>query len=233
MNQIDFFLSQLFQPAENTLFSVADVLLSMVVTTLLCFMLTQVYRYTHRGTSYSQSFMVTMFLMAVTTSVVMMIIGSNIARAFSLVGALSIIRFRTAMKDPRDTGYLFAAMIAGMGCGTQFYMPSIALTVFVSVLMLAVHYMDYGVKSRLESILRITFADTEAEHAKIEQELGQVCQEHKLINRIREFGDGLVTNVYVVMPTKDTEIGEVESRLKNVGGVVRLALYETDQHAPV
>lgn len=233
MNQVDFFLSQLFQPAENTLFSVADVLLSMVVTTLLCFMLTQVYRYTHRGTSYSQSFMVTMFLMAVTTSVVMMIIGSNIARAFSLVGALSIIRFRTAMKDPRDTGYLFAAMIAGMGCGTQFYMPSIALTVFVSMLMLAVHYMDYGVKSRLESILRITFADTEQEHAKIEQELAQVCQEYKLINRIREFGDGLVTNVYVVMPAKEVEIADVESRLKDVGGVVRLALYETDQHAPV
>jgi hypothetical protein len=233
MTQIDYFLSQLFQPADTTLFSAADVLLSMVVTTLLCFMLTQVYRYTHRGTSYSQSFMVTMFLMAVTTSVVMMIIGSNIARAFSLVGALSIIRFRTAMKDPRDTGYLFAAMIAGMGCGTQFYMPSIALTLFVSVLMLAVHYMDYGVKARLESILRITFADNEGEHAKIEHELGQVCQEFKLINRIREFGDGLVTNVYVVMPGKAVEISDVESRLKNLGGVVRLALYETDQHAPV
>jgi uncharacterized membrane protein YhiD involved in acid resistance len=233
MNQIDYFLSQLFQPSDTTLFSVADVLLSMVVTTLLCLMLTQVYRYTHRGTSYSQSFMVTMFLMAVTTSVVMMIIGSNIARAFSLVGALSIIRFRTAMKDPRDTGYLFAAMIAGMGCGTQFYMPSIALTVFVSVLMLVVHYMDYGVKTRLESILRVTFADNEGEHAKIEQELAQVCQSHKLINRIREFGDGLVTNVYVVLPGKEVEIAEVESRLKNLGGVVRLALYETDQHAPV
>jgi uncharacterized membrane protein YhiD involved in acid resistance len=233
MNQIDYFLSQLFQPADTTLFSAADVLLSMVVTTLLCFMLTQVYRYTHRGTCYSQSFMVTMFLMAVTTSVVMMIIGSNIARAFSLVGALSIIRFRTAMKDPRDTGYLFAAMIAGMGCGTQFYMPSIALTVFVSVLMLVVHYMDYGVKTRLESILRVTFADNEGEHAKIEQELAQVCQSHKLINRIREFGDGLVTNVYVVLPGKEVEIAEVESRLKNLGGVVRLALYETDQHAPV
>jgi uncharacterized membrane protein YhiD involved in acid resistance len=110
------------------------------------------------------------------------------------------------MKDPRDTGYLFAAMIAGMGCGTQFYMPSIALTVFVSVLMLAVHYMDYGVKSRLESILRITFSDTDEEHARIEQELAQVCQTHKLINRIREFGDGLVTNVYVVMPGKEVEI---------------------------
>jgi hypothetical protein len=233
MTEIDYFLTQLFRPAESTMFSLADVLLSMIVTTLLCFMLTQVYRHTHRGTSYSQSFMVTMFLMGVTTCVVMMIIGSNIARAFSLVGALSIIRFRTAMKDPRDTGFLFAGMIAGMGCGTQFYMPAIALTVFVSVLLLAVHHLDYGVKARLESILRITFADNEQEHAKIEEELGKVCQEYKLINRIREFGDGLVTNVYVFMPGKQVEIAEVESRMKNIGGVVRLALYETDQHAPI
>jgi hypothetical protein len=233
MNQIDYFLSQLFQPTETTMFSVADVLLSMIVSTLLCFMLTQVYRHTHRGTSYSQSFMVTMLLMGVTTCVVMMIIGSNIARAFSLVGALSIIRFRTAMKDPRDTGFLFAGMIAGMGCGTQFYMPAIALTVFVSVLLLAVHHLDYGLKTRMESVLRVTFADNDQEHARVEEELSKVCQQHKLINRIREFGDGLVTNVYIVMPLKQVELAEVESRLKNVGGVVRLALYETDQHAPI
>jgi uncharacterized membrane protein YhiD involved in acid resistance len=233
MNQTEYFLSQLFQSSETTMFSLADVLLSMTVSTLLCLMLTQVYRHTHRGTSYSQSFMVTMLLMGVTTSVVMMIIGSNIARAFSLVGALSIIRFRTAMKDPRDTGFLFAGMIAGMGCGTQFYMPSIALTVFISVLLLAVHHLDYGLKARMESILRVTFTDDEQGHAKVEEELGKVCQEHKLINRIREFGDGLVTNVYVIMPSKQVEIAEVEARLKNVGGVVRLALYETDQHAPI
>ncbi len=116
------FFDQLFRTAESDIFTFGDVATSMVMSTLLTFVLAHVYRQTHRGTSYSQSFLVTMFLMAVTTSVVMLIIGSNIARAFSLVGALSIIRFRTAVKDSRDTGYLFAAMVVGMGCGTQFYL---------------------------------------------------------------------------------------------------------------
>ena len=111
-------LEKLFQPSPTEVFGTGDLLMAMLVSSLLCLALANFYRYTHRGTSYSQSFMITLFAMSVCTAVVMMIIGSNIARAFSLVGALSIIRFRTAVKDPRDTGYLFAAMVAGMGCGT-------------------------------------------------------------------------------------------------------------------
>ena len=99
-----FFLEKLLQTPSTELFSTADVFLAMGISTLLCWVISQIYRMTHRGTSYSQSFIITMFAMAVCTAVVMMIIGSNIARAFSLVGALSIIRFRTAVKDPRDTG---------------------------------------------------------------------------------------------------------------------------------
>ncbi len=81
------FLNQLFRTAESDIFTFSDIALSMVMSTLLTFVVAHIYRMTHRGTSYSQSFLVTMFLMAVTTSVVMLIIGSNIARAFSLVGA--------------------------------------------------------------------------------------------------------------------------------------------------
>ena len=99
-SESNYFLDMLFKPSETDIFSSAEVLLAMTVSTLLCYVFSQVYRHTHRGTSYSQSFLVTMFIMGVATAVVMMIIGSNIARAFSLVGALSIIRFRTAVKFP-------------------------------------------------------------------------------------------------------------------------------------
>ena len=233
METVEYFLNQLIRPSGETLFSFADVVMAMTVTALLCLMLTQVYRHTHRGTSYSQSFMITLFLMGVTTSIVMMIIGSNIARAFSLVGALSIIRFRTAMKDPRDTGYLFAAVIVGMGCGTQFYMPAISLTVFLCLLLLVVHHLDYGIKQRLESILRVTFDGGEDTEERIEKELGDAFVEHKRINRVVDFGDDQVTNVYVVRPGRRTRIEDVEPRLRAVEGVSRLALYESDQHAPV
>jgi uncharacterized membrane protein YhiD involved in acid resistance len=229
---VDYFLSQLFQPAEESLFTVGDIIMAMVVASLLCFVLATVYRVTHRGTSYSQSFLITLFIMAVTTSIVMMIIGSNIARAFSLVGALSIIRFRTAVKDARDTGFLFAAMIAGMACGTKFYLAGIVMTVFVALLVLALYHFDYGIKKKLESIVRVTFRDESGALERIEREMSGAFHEIKLINRILDFGDEHVTNVYVVRPRKGVEVDEFEAKLRETDGVVHLALYQTDQHAP-
>ncbi len=226
------FLDKLLQPPASEMFGTADIFLAMGVASLLCFALANVYRYTHRGTSYSQSYMVTLFAMAVCTAVVMMIIGSNIARAFSLVGALSIIRFRTAVKDPRDTGYLFAAMVAGMGCGTGFYLAAISMTAFICVLMIVLHVTDYGLKQKLEQIVRLTYRPGEDTVERIEAELGQAFREFKLINRILDFGDGAETNVYVVRPGKSGGEREVESRLGAIEGVISLALYESDQHNP-
>ena len=228
----NYFLEKLFHPAETQLFGIADVLLAMTVSALLCYVLASVYRYTHRGTSYSQSFMVTMFIMAVVASVVMIIIGSNIARAFSLVGALSIIRFRTAVKDARDTGYLFAGMVVGMGCGTDFYMASILLTAFVSVLMLIIFLTDYGLKQKLESIMRVTYQAGEERVAKIEEALAHALPDFRLINRILDFGDGAETNVYVIRPGSSTSTTEIEQRLRKIDGVVNISLYQSDQHAP-
>ncbi|MFA6449780.1 MAG: DUF4956 domain-containing protein [bacterium] len=235
MKQTDYFLSQLFRPSEAVNFGLADVVLAMTVSAILCFMLAGAYRETHRGTSYSQSFLLTLFLMGTSTSVVMMIIGSNIARAFSLVGALSIIRFRTAVKDPRDTGFLFTAIVAGMGCGTQFYMPAIALTVFVSVLVTALYHFDYGSKQRLDMILKITFSregETDSQKA-IESVLKKQFKRYTLINRLLDFGDGLATNVYVTQPAKKTKKDELELMLKEIGGVSSISFFETDQNSNI
>lgn len=231
MNDTNSFLNQLFMTGGSDLFSLGDVLLAMVVTTILCYMLAFVYRATHRGTSYSQSFLLTLFLMGVCTSVVMLIIGSNIARAFSLVGALSIIRFRTAMKDPRDTGFLFAAMIAGMGCGSQFYMPAIAMTIFISVLVMILYAQDYGLKNNLETIVKVTFKESEEAARSIIATLENNFKNVKMINRVLDFGEGNVTNVYIVRPGKNTDTAQVENSLRAIDAVKRLSIYETDQHS--
>ena len=228
----EYFLEKLFQPSETDIFTFPDLILAMTISALLAYVLAYAYRYTHRGTSYSQSFLVTLFMMSVATSVVMMIIGSNIARAFSLVGALSIIRFRTAVKDARDTGYLFAAMIAGMGCGTQFYLASISLTAFVSALVVVLYATDYGIKQKLESILRVTYRVEDETLERIESEIEGAFREFRLINRILDFGDDQETNVYVVRPGRSTDSREIEGRLRAIDGVSNLSIYQSDQHAP-
>ena len=84
-----------------------DVAISMILAFILTLILTETYKLTHRGTTYSQQLLFTMIIMSLSVSVIMLIIGSNIARAFSLVGALSIIRFRNPIKESRDISYIF------------------------------------------------------------------------------------------------------------------------------
>ena len=232
MEQPNYFLDQLFRPAETDLFTFPDIMLAMIVAAGLAFVLATVYRATHRGTSYSQSFLLTMFIMGIATAVVMMIIGSNIARAFSLVGALSIIRFRTPVKDPRDLAYLFAAVIAGMGCGTGFYLAAISMTAFISVVILILYYFNFGIKGKLESVLRVTY-DVESGALKaLETEIERLFAESKLINRVLDFGEGAETNVYVVKPGASTDSTEVENALRAVPGIHQVSMYQSDQHAP-
>ena len=85
----------------------------------------------------------------------MLIIGSNIARAFSLVGALSIIRFRNAVKDPRDVAFIFLVMGVGMACGTGFYAVAVLLTAIVGLAVIFMTITRFGSLGSVERIIRI------------------------------------------------------------------------------
>lgn len=79
------------------------------------------YWYTHAGTTYSKKFNVSLLTLTVLTGTVMTVIGNNVALSLGMVGALSIVRFRTAIKDTRDTTYIFWAIIIGICCGVGDY----------------------------------------------------------------------------------------------------------------
>lgn len=137
--------------------TLASLIIILTLSTFLCIIIAVVYRFCIRGASYSQSFQQTIILMGIIVSVIMLIIGSNIARAFSLVGALSIIRFRTAIKDPMDVGYLFFSMAVGMACGTQFYGIAIVTTFFISAVILFLTRINFGSQQFSEHFLEIQF----------------------------------------------------------------------------
>lgn len=124
-------------------------------------------------------------------------------------------------------------MISGMACGTQFYMPAIVLVVYACVLILVLYHMDYGIKQRLDSVVRVTFNESAGGREAIESELQAGFREAKLINRVLDFDEDQVTHVYLVRPSRKTDVQAVEERLRQVSGVTGLAVYETDQHAPI
>lgn len=130
-------ISSFFQLVTDSseLFTVQDVVLTIVLSFVLSMIIGYTYRATHHSVVYSQSYVQTLVLMGMVVSIVMLIIGSNIARAFALVGALSIVRFRNAIKETRDVGFIFYAMAIGMACGTRFYLLAVISTGIVSGLI--------------------------------------------------------------------------------------------------
>lgn len=221
----------LLQPAQAGVnFGPFDIILVAGMSALCTFILCKVYQSTHRGTSYSQSYIHSLFLMALCTGIVMMIIGSNIARAFSLVGALSIIRFRTAVKDVRDTAYLFFAVVIGMGCGTGFFLHIAVFTLVTCLFMWLLHRFDFALKQETEEILKITYqrAGQAAEDiaSLLQQELPK---KHRLINSVRNLDEATETQVYVVQTRHGELDKDLDNRLSTIEGVSHVALYVHDQ----
>jgi len=136
-------------------FSVLDVVLAMTLSFVLSLFIGWIYKITHKGTSYTQSFVYTLVLNGMVVALVMMIVGSNIARAFSLVGALSIIRFRNAVKETRDVGFIFFSMAIGMAVGTKFYLLAAIGAVVVSLVILLMTRFNLFARPNTSQILRV------------------------------------------------------------------------------
>jgi len=120
---------------NNAGISVTQVLISMCITVLLSMFIYWVYKKTYSGVMYSKNFNITIMLISTVTSMVMMIIGSNLALSLGMVGALSIIRFRSAIKDPKDIGFLFWGIGIGLSTGTGVYIIGILGSVFIAFLL--------------------------------------------------------------------------------------------------
>ncbi|MBQ4559609.1 MAG: DUF4956 domain-containing protein [Tyzzerella sp.] len=112
-------LYTLFKEAGNL--STQDIAMNIVMSAVLGFVIFISYLITHRGTIYSKKFNASLVALTVLTGTVMTVIGNNIALSLGMVGALSIVRFRTAIKDSRDTIYIFWTVIVGICCGVGDY----------------------------------------------------------------------------------------------------------------
>ncbi|MBO34457.1 MAG: DUF4956 domain-containing protein [Rhodospirillaceae bacterium] len=134
-------------------FSTLDLLMTLSLAFTLGIWTVFVYRISHQGLTYERSFLVSLVLMPPIVAVVMMFIGSNLALSLGMIGALSIIRFRTVIKDSRDMIYLFWAIAIGLGTGTLNWGESIIACMFLGGALLLIHFFHFGERQRANFIL--------------------------------------------------------------------------------
>ena len=160
----DYFLSQF----ENL--TPWKIVIGLVMGFIVGLIIAFVYKRCYRGVLYSPTFAMTLMMLTLITTPVVMCIKSDIALSMGMVGALSIVRFRTAVKDPMDTAYMFWALTMGILLGAELYIHALAVVLGISIILfvmtfvrfrnpngylLVVHYDDYA-EQEITQLLRRT-----------------------------------------------------------------------------
>lgn len=214
-------------------YNLPHVLLSLCASLFCSLILAYVYRQTHRGLSYSVSFVHSMIIMAVTVSVIMMVIGSNIARAFSLVGALSIIRFRTAVKDPRDVAFLFMTMAVGMACGTGFYLMALTFTLFAIPMVFFLHKLQIGAMPTSEMLFKAQLPEGTDYAKAFAEPFYKYLTDHSLLSIETIQGGTKIELVYSIQPKSGVKESELLDELRKAAGGGKVALIVGQQNVNV
>ena len=198
-------------------FSPIEILFNMLLATALGLLLASIYRYTHKGLSYSQSFTLTIVFVTTIVAITLMAIESSLARAFALVGALSIIRFRTVVKDTKDIAFVFAGLAVGMAAGTSNYFLALASGGFISAVAILLHKTNFGAASKGDFILR--FKLDKSQDSKYQGVLNKFCRRAQLLH-VEPLGNSqFLTMSYDVSLKGNTNPNKIASEFGMVAGV--------------
>ncbi len=131
-------LLKLFEVNVNAPLSIERILTTLAIALAMGFVILFIYRITYQGVLFNKSFGTALVMVALVTSMVIMPISSNIVLSLGMVGALSIVRFRTALKDPVDIVFMFWAIAVGLTAGGGFYKLSIVGCLVIAAIMVLI-----------------------------------------------------------------------------------------------
>ncbi|MEO3891017.1 DUF4956 domain-containing protein [Nonomuraea sp. B5E05] len=202
-----------FQDLSGT-FSVADIAIAMSLSFVLSAMIGWVYRATHRNVSYSQSYVQTLVVLGMLISLIMLVVGSNIARAFALVGALSVVRFRNAIKETRDVGFIFLVMGVGMAVGTRFYLLAVVAAVAISLIIMIMSRFDWFQLNVRRQVVKVQVPSDEDYTHAVQDVLVRHTDEFELVSMESIRAGALTELMYTVRIKKGSEPADLISGLR-------------------
>ena len=212
------------QEGLTFIYAPSDILINMALAFVLGLFISYVYKVTHKGLSYSQSFLLTIVFVTFIVAMVMMVIGNNLARAFALVGALSIIRFRTVIKDTKDTVYIFLGLDSGMAAGTSSYFLAISGSLVFAVIAIALHTTNFGSFYKSEFLLRFrttTGGDKKPLYSDVINQFARVAN----LLHVEPSGDSKTVKItFDILMHKNTDPKEFSERIAEVDGISEVVL---------
>ncbi len=218
-------MEQVLSPVTTELltYSVTEMSVNVILAICIGFWLAFIYQHTHKGLSYSQSSTQTLVFVTLIVAIVMMVIGGSLARAFALVATMSIIRFRTVLKDTKDLSYVFAALCLGMAAGTSNYFLAGIGTFFLSVLIFVLKATNFGSVYKSEFILRFRF-NQNGDSSAFLSAIKDFCRRSNLLH-IEPSGDGnSLMQTYDIALRDDVAHSSLIERLSGLPDVSEVVL---------
>lgn len=209
--------------------SSVDVLANLLVALTCGLLLSVVYRLTYRGPSYSVTFVNSLVLLCIIAAIVIMVVGNNIARAFGLVGAMSIIRFRTAIRDTMDLVFIFLALALGMACGVGLNVVALLGTLMSALVVIVLTFTHFGAPRQRHFLLQIIHNSTE----DLAPSLSRYCRGLKLVS-LKNIGmDDLTESNYHITLKDLRKSEEMVRALRQTPGVQQVnVFFDEDDYNP-
>ena len=218
MNFSDIFKNSFVNMFAQTNISTSQIFMSMLVTCVIALYIFAVYRLLARKTFYNKSFNMSLTAITLITAIVILTVQSNIVISLGMVGALSIVRFRTAVKDPMDLAFMFWAIAAGIACGASMIEIAIIGSLFITIMMFV---LDCVPVARAAQILVIN-ANAGADYM---DEVKTVVEEHSKYFKVksRNVSDTQLDVVVEVFTKDEDELVKAVKGLDKVNSVSLLA----------
>lgn len=193
------------------------IMVTMGVTVILAAYIFIVYYAATKKTFYNKSFNISMALVAVITSAIILAMQSNLVISLGMVGALSIVRFRTAIKDPMDLMFLFWSISTGIICGANMYTIAIVSSLIITIGLFLLELTPVG---RAASLLVVSMekAEKEEEVLNAVKDFSRVCQV-----KSRNLSDGGMNLIVECKPVKEQELIVKVKEIEGVFGVSLMA----------
>lgn len=227
MSAVDTIKKSVLENFTGTI-SVGDMILSLMVAFVIGMFIIYIYRKTYTGVVYSKAFSLCILMLSMVTAMIIRTINSNISLSLGMVGALSIVRFRTAIKEPIDTGFMFWGIAAGIMCGAGLYIPALVATLMVGVLYFGAYLMGFRTANRYLLVLKYK-ADAHNDVVKKLKSLKKFKIRSKSI-----FKDEVELSLEVDIKENNKKLANIETTIvdqfNNVDGVINASLiaYQND-----
>jgi uncharacterized membrane protein YhiD involved in acid resistance len=198
-------------------------LITLAYTLILTFILSSVIAWTYEktflGLSYSRNFVQAIVLSAVVAATVMQAIGDNVGRGLGMMGALSVVRFRTSFKDPRDIMFVFASLGAGIGCGVYAWGAAVGGTIAFSAVAFLLSRTGLGTKHFFDGMLRFALPNEPKVRGQVEDIMKGNLKTFILITMREVDGGARLDVAYQVRLRATKPAAEILNELSKLEGI--------------